>query len=304
MKRKKPIYVETFIRSDLDTVWKYSQDPKLHEQWDLRFSEITYLSKEREDDPQHFLYKTNIGFGMSISGTGESVGKRENQTEKVSSLKFWTKHPLSLIREGSGYWKYIDTNEGTKFLTLYNYNPALGIFGKILDLLFRPLLGWATAWSFDTFRLWLEKGIPPHLSFCRSFIFYIACFILSFIWIYQGLVPKILFQHTGELDLVQSIGWFQGYESVLLYLLGLFQILFGLTFLLFGRWKSLHILNIIALLLLGIAATISDVTTLLTPFNTTTLTIAMLGLSFISLLSLKDLPNATACIRKVPSRRE
>ncbi|MCT1578918.1 DoxX-like family protein [Oceanobacillus kimchii] len=303
MKKKKPIYVETFIRNDLETVWKFSQDPELHEQWDLRFSEITYLPKAYEDEPQQFLYKTNIGFGMSISGTGESVGKSEEQDEKVSSLKFWTQHPLSLIKEGSGYWKYIDTTEGTRFLTLYNYNPALGLFGKVLDLLFRPLLGWATAWSFDTFRLWLDKGIPPYLSFSRSFIFYITCFILSFIWIYQGLVPKILFQHTGELELVQATGWFQGYENVLLYLLGSIQILFGLCFLIFGRSKSLHIINMIALLLLGIAATISDVTTLLTPFNTITLTIAMIGLSFISLLNLRDLPNASACIRKVPSKR-
>jgi hypothetical protein len=31
------IYVEVLIRSDLDTVWHYSQDPARHQRWDLRF---------------------------------------------------------------------------------------------------------------------------------------------------------------------------------------------------------------------------------------------------------------------------
>lgn len=303
MKKTKSIFVESLLESGIEQVWKYTQDPKLHEQWDLRFSEITYLPKENETDPQQFLYKTNIGFGISISGTGESAGGIEKNGERVSSLKFWTDHPLSLIKEGSGYWKYIDTNEGTKFLTLYNYKTAFGTFGKVLDFIFRPMLGWATAWSFDTLRLWVDKGIPPHLSFTRSLLFYITSFILSFIWIYQGLVPKILFQHTGELSLLQGTGWFQGYEANMLYLLGAVQIIFGLCFLIYGRSKLLHIGNIVALVLLGLGAGISDIMTLIAPFNPVTLTVAMIGLSLILLINLRDLPSAANCIRKVPTTR-
>lgn len=77
-------------------------------------------------------------------------------------------------------------------------------------------MGWATAWSFDCLRLWLEKDIHPRMSFIRSIIHYIVIFVLSFIWIYQGLVPKIFFQNAGELVLLKETGWFQGYESLFL----------------------------------------------------------------------------------------
>jgi hypothetical protein len=29
------IYVEIPLRTDIDALWKYTQDPALHEQWDL-----------------------------------------------------------------------------------------------------------------------------------------------------------------------------------------------------------------------------------------------------------------------------
>ncbi|MER2006955.1 MAG: hypothetical protein ABS939_05835 [Psychrobacillus sp.] len=45
--KNKPIYVETSISSDMEKVWEASQNPQLHEQWDLRFSSITYLPKKK-----------------------------------------------------------------------------------------------------------------------------------------------------------------------------------------------------------------------------------------------------------------
>ncbi|WP_047153441.1 hypothetical protein [Aneurinibacillus tyrosinisolvens] len=66
MKKQKPIYVETFIRSNRDMVWDYTQDSEKHEQWDLRFSHIKYLPRPDESVPQRFLYQTNIGFGLVI----------------------------------------------------------------------------------------------------------------------------------------------------------------------------------------------------------------------------------------------
>jgi hypothetical protein len=69
---------------------------------------------------------------------------------------------LSLIREGSGYWKYIPTEHGIRFVTWYDYRTRFGTAGAVFDrLVFRPLMGWATAWSFDRLRLWLEQGIDP-----------------------------------------------------------------------------------------------------------------------------------------------
>ena len=85
------IFVETYIRADIDRVWELTQDPELHQRWDLRFTEISYLPKE-EGEPQRFLYKTNIGFGMPIAGEGESVGVKNSEGgTRTSALKFWSK---------------------------------------------------------------------------------------------------------------------------------------------------------------------------------------------------------------------
>jgi hypothetical protein len=41
----KGIYVEIFIRAPIERVWTLTQQPDLHQRWDLRFSEIQYLPK-------------------------------------------------------------------------------------------------------------------------------------------------------------------------------------------------------------------------------------------------------------------
>src|SRR5215218_7514425 len=69
-----PIYVETTIRTNVDELWERTQDPALHQRWDLRFTTIEFLPKRDEDDPQRFLYETRIRFGLRIAGEGESVG--------------------------------------------------------------------------------------------------------------------------------------------------------------------------------------------------------------------------------------
>ncbi|MBM7839440.1 hypothetical protein JOC54_002720 [Alkalihalobacillus xiaoxiensis] len=302
MSKSKPIYVETFIKSELDTVWMYTQEPDLHQQWDLRFSDITYIPKEEPDAPQQFTYQTNIGFGLKIKGAGESVGEHVKKNEKLSSLKFWADHPLSLIDNGGGYWKYIEHDGGVQFMTQYNYQTKWGPVGRIIDLIFKPLMGWATAWSFDALRLWLEKGIPPALSVSRSLIFLLCSFVLAFTWVYQGLVPKLLFQDSGELALFMATGWFQGNESLILYILGSAQVLVGIGFLFWSDRRWLHYLSIVALLGLGIGSLIQTTSIYAAPFNPATLTIAMVALSLIILLNRKDLPFASNCKRTKDGR--
>jgi hypothetical protein len=65
------IYVETQVRGQLEDLWQRTQDPSLHERWDLRFSEIYYLPR-RDDEPQRFRYETRIGFGLRIRGEGRA----------------------------------------------------------------------------------------------------------------------------------------------------------------------------------------------------------------------------------------
>jgi hypothetical protein len=297
------IYVELPIRASLDTLWTYTQNPACHEQWDLRFTRIEYLPKPSADEPQQFLYTTQIGFGLTVAGQGESRGTRYTANgESTSALKFWSDQPISLIQAGSGYWKYIPQAGAVRFLTWYDYQVRFGVFGRLIDqVLFRPLLGWATAWSFDALRLWLEQGIHPTQSRRRLLIHTILQGALAAIWLYQGLVPKLFFPDSGELAILRTAGIFAGYEPVVLTAVGWGEVLFGVLFLFPYFGKSRHYLNIAVLLVLLSGAWVSQQTLVLAPFNPISLTLAMAALSWVSLLNLRDLPAARHCLRRPPT---
>jgi hypothetical protein len=299
MTRSKPIYVEAFIQAPIEVLWKHTQTPELHQQWDLRFSEITYIPKPSETEPQRFLYKTNIGFGLYVAGEGETVGAREKDGVLTSSLKFSSANPLSLIREGAGFWRYIPTKDGVRFLTRYDYRTRFGTLGGWIDrMVFRPLMGWATAWSFDCLRLWLEQGIPPQVSLRRTAIEIVTALSLCLIWLYQGLVPKLLVPDSGEMDLLQGTMLLHGFERPFLTLMGLGEIAFGLLFVMLRgtKRKILYKINIPVLILLGIGAAIHPLT-FVAPFNPISLSLAMIALSLIGLLNSPQLPSALRCMR-------
>src|SRR3954467_11112271 len=101
------IYVEIPIRASMEELWEKTQNPQLHQRWDLRFTQIEYLPR-KGDEPQRFLYMTRIGLGLNIDGQGESIGEREGQAgARTSSLKCWSEDAKSLIKTGSGYFKYV-----------------------------------------------------------------------------------------------------------------------------------------------------------------------------------------------------
>ncbi|MFB7253838.1 hypothetical protein [Streptomyces nojiriensis] len=163
------LYVETRIRAGMDELWERSQDPAQHQRWDLRFTSIRYLPRA-EGQPQRFRYATRVLPFLSVDGTGISAGERHRPDgTRVSALRFASAHPLSLLAEGSGYWRYVPGPDGIRFLTGYDYRPRWGRFGALADrLVFRPLMGWATAWSFDRLRLWCERGTTPGLALTRA----------------------------------------------------------------------------------------------------------------------------------------
>lgn len=164
---RKQIYVETLIGASLEEVWDLSQNPEHHPRWDLRFSSIVPVSTGYQE-VTHFRYGFNLPL-YTITGMGVSLGHRFRADGQATSvLKFSTANPLSPIRKGSGYWRYVPTDGGTRFITGYDYDPGLGDIGRILDShLIRPVLGWATAVSFDRLRLWAETGQDPATSRSR-----------------------------------------------------------------------------------------------------------------------------------------
>jgi DoxX-like family len=289
-----PIYVESLIRAPIGEIWQKTQDPHCHTEWDLRFSEISYLPRADETEPQRFLYRTRLGFGVAIAGEGESVGRQETSSgERMSALRFWSADPKSLIEDGSGYWKYTPEENGVRFVTLYDYRTRFGLAGQVFDrLVFRPLMAWATAWSFDRLRLWLEERIDPATSLERALLHAVSRWTLALIWIYQGIVPKLLFQNSGELNIVRATRLAVGHESELLSAIGVAEMIFGLLHLF--PWRSRVVLKIDSplLILLLIGGLFSGASILVAPFNAVTLTLAMIALAVIGLVTGRNLPSA------------
>ncbi|MEG7966375.1 DoxX-like family protein [Bacillus cereus group sp. Sample30] len=299
MKGKKPIYVSAEMNTTMEKLWEYTQEPRIHTEWDARFTEISYVEKQ-EGEPQKFLYKTKIGFGFEIAGEGESIGEIRKETgERISSLKFWTDNTLSLIQIGRGYWKYTPCKEHIHFETQYDYDTRYGRIGNVIDFyMFRPLLGWATAWSFDALKLWLEKGIHPRLLIRRTMTYWLVCFLFAFVWMYQGIFPKIIFSHPEEMKMLSAIIGSTGNSIAILKVIGMLEIIFGIIWLFPVPKQKLFILHIFMLIALTIVAGFTNIVSFTEPFNPITLNVLLMGVSIVGYMNSFDLPSAKNCKRK------
>ena len=292
------IYVEVLIRGNIDELWEKTQQPKLHERWDLRFSNINYLPRE-PGQAQKFLYATRIGVGLRIEGAGESTGERDDATgQRTSALKFWSEDPKSLIATGSGYWKYIPTRDGIRFLTWYDYRVRFGALGRVLDWGFRQVIGWATAWSFDRLRLWIERGVPPEVSRAHAWIYSVARGVLAFAWLYHGLVPKLLFHNVDEVRMISRVAVTSTVAIVTL--AGWLEVCFGIVVLLLWKSRWPLWLTILLMMLALIGITVSSPDYLRGAFNPVTLNLSVAALAAIALLVREYVPTASSCLRRPP----
>jgi len=290
------IYVEILISASVDEVWRRTQVPDLHEQWDLRFTTIEYLPRPSDAEPQRFLYSTRIGFGLKINGEGKSTGTREDPAGfRTSALAFWSSDPKSLIKEGSGYWQCHPTPAGVRFLTWYDYRTRFGLVGRLIDrLLFRPLLGWATAWSFDRLRLWIDRGVSPEVSMRMALIHALARLGIAFTWLWHGLVPKLLFPSLDEKAMLSAAG----VSLTLLPAIGVVELILAVATLCLWRWRPFFLLN--SLLMIGALGGVglTSPSYLIAAFNPVTLNLGMIMLSAIGYFSSAELPSASRCLRQ------
>jgi hypothetical protein len=293
------IYVEILIRAGVDEVWRLTQTPALHERWDLRFTTIEYLPRPSESEPQRFLYSTRVGFGLRIDGEGESTGTRQGATgARTSALSFWSSDPKSLIEKGSGYWQYNPVADGVQFLTWYDYQTRFGAFGRLFDrLIFRPLIGWATAWSFDRLRLWIDHGLPPELSMRMAALHALVRLGIAFTWLWQGLVPKLMFPSLDEKTMLAAAGL----PVSLLPAVGALELAFAAATLLLWRWRPYFLVNAIVMIGALVAVGVQSPSYLIAAFNPVTLNIGMIVLSIAGYLSAAQLPSASRCLRR-PSK--
>ncbi|WP_251636837.1 DoxX-like family protein [Sporosarcina sp. NCCP-2716] len=297
--KPKPIYVEIIINAPVQQIWNASQEPDLHAQWDLRFSSISYLPKE-ENQPQRFTYTRTVGPFLTVEGWGTSSGSAYlDDGSRSSSLHFGTDQKVSPIREGRGYWKYEPQEERTKFLTQYDYKTNFGPVGMLVDRLFRPLMGYATALSFDVLKRWIERGEAPRSQYFRFFIMQVLTVYFAFLWIYQGLVPKLLTMHPQEKAMVaSSLSLSDAAATSAVWTIGAVEVLFGIIWLFYRKKRHLLLLQLIAFPLLTLAAFVAAPETAVHPFNPITFNLSLFVLTGIGLFVNRDLPTAATCKRE------
>jgi hypothetical protein len=293
------IYVEILICGSMDDLWQKTQEPKLHERWDLRFSQIDYLPR-LPGEPQKFLYSTRIGTGLRISGEGESTGERDDVSgERTSALKFWSQDPKSLIEVGSGYWQYAPSKKGIRFLTSYDYRTRFGAIGGFVDkLVFRPLIGWATAWSFDRLRLWIEQGISPETSRNLTVTYFLTRVTIAFVFFYHGLVPKLWFRSPDELDMLHNLG----VASFALFtaIAGWMEIGFAVLLIILWRARWPLWITIVGMIAATLSVALGSPSYFHKAFDPLTLNLSVAVLAFCGLFVAENVPTASRCHRKPP----
>ncbi|WP_353167313.1 DoxX-like family protein [Acinetobacter sp.] len=106
---------------------------------------------------------------------------------------------------------------------------------------------------------------------------------LAVLWIYQGLVPKVIFKVIEE----QQFWQFTGIQFLsiprLIELSGIGEIIFGVLFLIFRQSKMLHYLNIVAMLFFIVVVAVVYPHYFVQGFNPFIMNTAMAALSIVAL---------------------
>jgi hypothetical protein len=301
---RRAIYVESLIRAPIDRVWAATQEPEQHQRWDVRFGRITYLDHV-DGEAQHFTYATTVAPGVTIAGTGESLGDRERPDgTRWSGLRFWAADRRSIIKSGAGYWRYIPTDDGVRFLTRYDYQPRWGHFGSLVDkAMFRRLFGWATAWSFDRLRLWLEDDVPPEQSRDRAITHATAVAGLVAVFAYQGLVPKLWKVDSAEVGIWRDLGLSHDLARHVVRAVGAVEAGFAVATVLRSDKRWPFVVAIAAMPTLAIGAAKANRSILTRAFNPASLGVAVVALGGIALTTRSGRPSGRHPRRHAPDRQ-
>lgn len=106
--------------------------------------------------------------------------------------------------------------------------------------------------------------------------------ILAILWIYQGLVPKIIYHTVEEQTFWQYLGVDELSMLFLIKISGYIEIIFGLLFLIFRHSKILHVFNILGLIALTIVVAVIYPLYFTSSFNPFVMNLAMIGLSVVA----------------------
>ena len=105
---------------------------------------------------------------------------------------------------------------------------------------------------------------------------------LAVLWVYQGLIPKVLYKAQDEQYIWQQQGFDELISLILMQFSGYIEIIFGMLFLVFKQSKILHFLNILGVLGLSLLIAIIDMRYFQNAFYPFVMNVAMASLSIIA----------------------
>lgn len=108
---------------------------------------------------------------------------------------------------------------------------------------------------------------------------------VAFVWMYHGLVPKLLGPHSDELYLASIHGIPDEFLPLLLKMGGVAEIAFGVVVIVFWRSRWPFVVSVVILVLLLIDVAIVAPEYLLAAFNPVTLNLSVIGLCVIGFLT-------------------
>lgn len=160
-------------------------------------------------------------------------------------------------------------------------------------------MGWATALNFDVLKRWLEKGENPSSQYRRFFLTILISVLFCFVWLYHGLVPKVMVQHPTEVMMIEELlGGENSHASQIVKWIGIAEMIFALFWLLPRGKRFLFGAQILLFPLLTWGAIFADKTIVTAPFNPVTFNLALWVLSIIGFVLCQDMPSAKSCKRK------
>lgn len=109
----------------------------------------------------------------------------------------------------------------------------------------------------------------------------IARFIISFSWLYHGLMPKLIHIAPLELTMTASFGFNPEISMLITRAAGIGEIIFAVLFFIFYRSILINILNIAALVGLMLFVAVLQPALLIEAFNPVTTNLAIIAFSLV-----------------------
>ena len=151
--------------------------------------------------------------------------------------------------------------------------------------------------SFDVLGRWVEDGTPPEASF-RGFLAHAVARIgLALIWLYLGLVPKLLVSHPEEQAPFLRAGFSDEAAGKAVVVLGVAEVAVGIALL--TQWQSSWLPYLAGLLplVLTTGAVLSEPSVASGPYNPVVTTVGTVSLGIVAGYLAGDVPTAANCTR-------